>query len=641
MIQNILSFLPLFIGFFIIALSAERVAGFFKRLHLPGITGALLTGIIAGPYFLDFISHEVVDKLHFLNEVSLSFIAFYAGTELYLKEIRDRIKNIIVETAAFIITIFVIGGVVIYNIADLIPFMNSMSSNAKIAVALLMATIFIARSPSSALAVIKEMRAKGPFVKTAMSITVIIDFIVIVLFSVTLSLALNFTSGVSLNFIFIIDVLIELIMAFVFGLVFSKIITFVFNFSLSPIVKSAFLLLLGYVIYAFLHYVKVKSIIYLPFELHIEPLLVCIVAGFIITNHTSYRKEFKSVLHILSPYVYIVFFTLTGAHLAMDYFILVWQIALLLFFIRSLAVIIGSFIGATINKEKILYKTTSWTAGITQAGVGIGLATVVSRQFPEWGKEFYTLILSVIVLNEIVGPMIFKFGIKRMKESHLKHENKEKLNRKVLIFGMEPQSVALARQLQTHDWEATIVTRRDESKLVDTDGVNFETIDDHTIENLRKIKCNESGAVVLMLEDEENLKLAELIYEQLGTKEIIARIKDRTYLEEFKELGVMVVEPYTSMVSLMDNLVRSPNATSILLGHDKNQETLDIEIRDKKFHGMSLKYLRLPGDVLILSIKRKDQVIATHGHTRLKVGDIVTAIGSHQSLEDMLLDFSE
>jgi len=244
-------------------------------------------------------------------------------------------------------------------------------------------------------------------------------------------------------------------------------------------------------------------------------------------------------------------------------------------------------------------------------------------------------------INQILGPPLFKLALKWVGESHLKHENKDKTNRKVLIFGMEPQSVALARQLQKHEWQAIIITRREESKLTALEGVEYEHVEKLDLQNLKKLECKDAGAVVLMLEDEENLKLAEMIYEQVGTKEVIARIKDRTYIDEFKELGVMVVEPYTSLVALMDNLVRSPNATSILLGHDENQETLDIEIRDRKFHGMPLKFLRLPGDVLILSIKRKDQVIVTHGHTRLRLGDVVTVIGSHQSLEDMLLEFSE
>jgi len=249
--------------------------------------------------------------------------------------------------------------------------------------------------------------------------------------------------------------------------------------------------------------------------------------------------------------------------------------------------------------------------------------------------------LSVIVLNEIAGPALFKLGIKRMGEAHLKHEGLETNTRDAMIFGMEPQSVALARQLQVSGWQVQIITRRSPYKLEDLEGVNYINVEDLSLESLKKLDCSQNEAVVLMLDDEENLTLAETIFEEFGNKNVIARIKDRTFIEEFTALGVRVVEPYTSMVNLLDNLVRSPNATSILLGADENQETLDIEIKDKSLHGLQLKFLRLPGDVLILSIKRKDQIIVTHGYTRLRLGDIVTVIGSHQSLEDMSLQFGE
>ena len=53
----------------------------------------------------------------------------------------------------------------------------------------MMATIFVARSPASAIAVINEMRAKGSFVQMAMGVTVIKDFLVILLFAICFSVA--------------------------------------------------------------------------------------------------------------------------------------------------------------------------------------------------------------------------------------------------------------------------------------------------------------------------------------------------------------------------------------------------------------------------------------------------------------------
>jgi Trk K+ transport system NAD-binding subunit len=89
----------------------------------------------------------------------------------------------------------------------------------------------------------------------------------------------------------------------------------------------------------------------------------------------------------------------------------------------------------------------------------------------------------------------------------------------------------------------------------------------------------------------------------------------------------------------MDHFVRSPNATSILLGMETDQDAIDIEIRDPLIQGSALRDLRLPSDILILSISRNDQMMITHGYTRLRVGDIVTILGSQESIDKVELMF--
>ena len=54
---------------------------------------------------------------------------------------------------------------------------------------------------------------------------------------------------------------------------------------------------------------------------------------------------------------------------------------------------------------------------------------------------------------------------------------------------------------------------------------------------------------------------------------------------------------------------------------------------------MQLRDLRLPTEVLILSVKRDDNNIISHGYTTLRMGDIVTMVGSVESLEKISLQF--
>ena len=72
---------------------------------------------------------------------------------------------------------------------------------------------------------------------------------------------------------------------------------------------------------------------------------------------------------------------------------------------------------------------------------------------------------------------------------------------------------------------------------------------------------------------------------------------------------------------------------------DEGQDTMDIEIKNRDIHGLRIRELRLPTDVIILSIKRKGQLLITHGYTRLRLGDEITLVGSPNSLEEIKFKF--
>ncbi|NJN43266.1 MAG: TrkA family potassium uptake protein [Anaerolineae bacterium] len=165
------------------------------------------------------------------------------------------------------------------------------------------------------------------------------------------------------------------------------------------------------------------------------------------------------------------------------------------------------------------------------------------------------------------------------------------------------------------------------------------TIPDHSLQTLRKIVLEKADTVVLMLTDEENYQLCEKIFENFGIRNVIVRIHDRTIAEKFTRLGALIVDPNTAIVSLLDHLVRSPVATSLLLGMEDGQDVSDFVLRNPQYNGMALRDLRLPLDTLILSIHRDNQTIISHGYTRLKLGDELTVIGSPDSLVELSLLF--
>jgi len=629
-------FIVLLIGFGIVAIAGNQIAKVFQKLKFPLITGLIITGIIAGSSLLKFIPAKELPELSFLNDLALAIIAFSAGSELYLKELRSRINSIKWMTIGQLTITFVLSSVVIFYASDYIPFMAELSSSVKMIIAVLFGVIFVARSPSSAIAVINELRANGPFTKTSMGVTVVKDVLVIVLFAICFAVAKAVINGEELGFTFLLFLLIELVLSFGLGIVLGKILQVPLSLKFKGYIKGIFIIMLGFGAYVLAAFVKDNTEAFFNHEIILEPLLICIIASFYVTNYTKNRIEFIELLERISPTIYIIFFTLTGASLSLQTLVEVFWIALALFALRLITMVLGGIFGVVAAKDDKKYTFISWMPYVTQAGVALGLTTIIAAEFPEWGYEFQTIIIAIIVINQLIGPPLFKYAINLVGESHLKHKTPEYDGvRDAVIFGLESQSIALAGSLKSHGWTPKIVAVTNE-KVENTNDIQVICIKEISLESIKSLHLENAEAIVCLMSDKENYDISELVYEHVGTKDIIVRYNgSRHFLDKFNELGVRIMDPSSAMINLLDHFVRSPNATSILLGLDSSQDSIDVEVRNQDIHGMTLRDLRFPTDVIVLSVVRKGQVIISHGYTRLRLGDIVTLVGTIQSLENV------
>lgn len=625
-------------AFVIISIASREIGHTLNRTGLPLINGFLFTGILAGPYALNLITSEAIGSLRFVDEISLGLIAFAAGSELYLKELKHRLKSIAWITSGLVIFTFFLTSLTFFMLGGFIPFMAGMSVSSRIAVSILAGAILVARSPSSAIAIVKELRAKGPFTQTALGVTVIMDVVVITLFAANSAIADALFTGLQFNFMFLVLLVFELGMSLLVGFLVCKFILLILFLPLGQAFKICFILGAGFMVFVLSARIRVFTHVHFPFEVLLEPLLICMTAGFLVANTSRFRKEFSKILHDIGPPVYIAFFTLTGASMSLDILALTWPIALCLFFMRGLAIFAGAFTGGILANNPLKDSSISWMAYITQAGVGLGLAREVLVEFPEWGSPFATIIISVIVLNQIVGPPLFKKAIKIMGESYsgLGSSDFEGV-RDAVVFGTDGQALALSRSLMSHGWHVKIAVLEGTGEI--PGDVEMVEIPDLSPSSLKRAGAERAGAIVAMLSDTENFKICEIAYERFGTQTLIALLSERDNFGCFQALGVLIVDPSTAIVNLLDHFVRSPSSASLLMGTHMEQKIVDLYVKNPVLWGMALRDLRLPFDIIIMSIRRRGVLIFPHDHTRLESGDLVTVVGSLNSLKEVALRF--
>lgn len=626
--------------FSVVALAAWQIGRYATRLRLPLISGYLLAGILAGPFVLDIVHEPAIARLWYIDEIALAVIAFAAGGEFYLKELRSRLRSIAWTTAGLTLVTFSLGSLTVFLLANFIPFMRDMPPAARIGVAALAGAILVARSPSSAIAIVHELRATGPFTKTVLGVTIVMDSVVIVLFAINSSLTdalmtqLGFDAGV------VGLVVAELLLSVAVAAGIAAVLHLILGRHIRSEAKIGLILVTGYLMFVLSGTVRRFSHDHLTFEVFLEPLLIGMLAGVFVVNWSRYRAEFLSILTAIGPAVYVVFFTLTGASLALDTIPQTWLLTLALFGVRLVGIVLGSFGAGIAAGSAMRHNRVAWMAYITQAGVGIGLAQEAAVEFPEWGTAFATTMIAVIVLNQLVGPPLLKAAIRHVGESHLPPTAWPDEQREALILGIESQSLALARQLLAHNWQVV---------MADTDRSHVERfrvadVDEHWIPEITEDTLsgllNGTDALVAALDDDyANLRACELAYEKFGIPRLIVRLNDPACMNEFAPLDAYVVDPASAMVNLLDQFVRAPQSATLLLHTDPAYDTTQVTVADPDIAGNALRDLRLPSDVVVLSIARDGHSIVPHGYTVLQLGDEVALVGRPDSLDDVTRRF--
>jgi Kef-type K+ transport system membrane component KefB len=401
-----------------VLLAAYLLAKILKRARLPLISGYIFAGILAGPYVTDFITGEMVDGLELINDLALSFIALTAGATLDLRAFKGRGHLV---AANLFLNIVVVSGVVCMFVVlsgRWFEFTRQLSAMQLSALAILLGTIAVARSPSSAIAIIGECRAEGPFTDMVLGVTILIDVLIIILFSMALSISRMLLSDAAAADFGVLGVLsIEMVVSLGLGAAFGLAI----SFYIRRIGHDLALLLLTFGVAVTKISLWLGHLMETHFDLalQLEPLLICISAGFTVRRFSQVGHAFLESLERSALPIYVLFFTLAGVSLNFEALGLCWTFTVCLVLVRALGLFGASWAGKAVPGNAAAHNDSAWMAYLTQAGVSIGLAQIAQRQAPEIGVNLTTVVLAVIAVNQVLGPVLFKAALYRVGEAHV------------------------------------------------------------------------------------------------------------------------------------------------------------------------------------------------------------------------------
>jgi|HubBroStandDraft_6_1064221.scaffolds.fasta_scaffold35248_3 Kef-type K+ transport system membrane component KefB len=390
------------IGFLLLAgtLTSELI----EPLGLPHLTGYLIAGIAAGPHVLRLVDEHTVKSLSPVNTLALSLIALAGGAELDFATVRRGAKSLLWATLVQGVLVVMLMSGLFFAARPIIPFVHSLAPGALVGVALLWGALAVTRSPSATLGILSQTHAQGPLATFTLAFVMASDVVVVVLLATAIGVARPLIDPAAT---FSVDAFVTLGHSLFGSVALGTTLGLVIAAYLKLVNRQMLvvLLVLGFGASTVLDY------------LQFDALLTFMVAGFIVRNMSNQGHKFLSYIGQTGSVVYVVFFATAGADLDIPLLKGLWPVALLLAGGRSIVTWGASLIAGRFANDSPTLRKWSWSGLVSQAGLTIGLSTIVAREFPSIGTPFRALAVATVAVNEMVGPVLFKLALDRAGET--------------------------------------------------------------------------------------------------------------------------------------------------------------------------------------------------------------------------------
>lgn len=365
-----------------------------ERVKLPAITGFILAGLLLGPSMLGLVHRDLDATLASITEIALAIIALVIGSEFSLKKLRSIGRPVVIITLFQLFTSFalVTAGLVLAGMA--------------LEFAAILGAIASATAPAATVAIIRDLKARGPFVDHLYGVVAMDDAGCILLFASVTAIVSNSLGMATGMLASIFHAVTEIVVSILIGVIAGWVLHLLTRKRARA--NEVFIISLAVVL--------VLSAISNVF--HLSALLSSMAAGTAMANLSRKAHRIVSSLDPISPPLYAAFFAIAGTELNLR--VLTSPSILLLggvFVIaRGLGKLAGVHFGAMAAGSSPLIRKYLGFGMLPQAGVAIGLVLFLDT-IPYFAMNravtstLINIVLFSVLFNELAGPPLSRYSV--------------------------------------------------------------------------------------------------------------------------------------------------------------------------------------------------------------------------------------
>jgi len=375
------------------------------RARLPAIIGYLLVGVVLGTSGLDVVNLE---HLGMVSDFGLGIVAFMIGTELSGRLVRRMGRSLLVIILAESFGAFLLVAGLIALACRLLP----PEGLAVAAAAVTFGAMAPASAPAGTVAVLQQYRCKGPLTSLLLAVVGLDDGLAVVIYAFAIAWVKASLGHSHLSVAAVAKPLIE-----VFG-----------GLAVGALVGVGLLLLaaatrtrehvLTLTVGAIMLCTGLANV------LHLSLILSNLATGCVMANLSKHQTDRSyAAVRQITHVVFVLFFVVAGAHLDLSVLKRMGLLAPVYIVGRTAGLVGGAWFGATVTGADRVVRRYLGLGILSQAGVAIGLALLVSRELAEFGAAGAAIasitlntIMATTIFFEILGPITTKIAVSRAGE---------------------------------------------------------------------------------------------------------------------------------------------------------------------------------------------------------------------------------
>lgn len=384
----------------LLVLSLILIAGILggwvaRRMRVPAVTGNILAGVLIGPTCLNLFSGmDITAALQPLSTFAMALIVVGIGSHLSYRRLHNAWRRVVYIAGLEVIGCFVLVLVCVRLLGTDWP------------TAFLLACISVNSSPATLVAVIRETRAKGTFVKTLAAVVGLDNMLCIMMFAFARTLLADYYIAGAVGILpALARTLAQLSGSVVLGL------------------------LLGFACERLVHrpnthdfstvFISVLLCVGVSTFFGFSPLLTALTFGIYLGNASEEASRQTSALEPIELLLFICFFTVAGVSLHLESVGEAGSLCAAYLGARFLGKYLGSRLGGRLAAASSRITSNVGLGLVPHAGVAIGLVVLLAgdERFPRDITEgLATVVLASVALAEIFGPSFARLSLSRARE---------------------------------------------------------------------------------------------------------------------------------------------------------------------------------------------------------------------------------